>query len=136
MLFRSENLENALRLSVNTFESAVLINSESFFDFKPLPNYAQFSSTNDIIIQDFNNDKINDIVLVGNMYHAEIETTRNDSGNGLLLQGIGNGDFKEISVSKSGFFAPGDSKKIISLKSKNDNLLIIANNDDRLQIFK
>lgn len=70
------------------------------------------------------------------MYHAEIETTRNDSGNGLLLQGIGNGDFKEISVSKSGFFAPGDSKKIISLKSKNDNLLIIANNDDRLQIFK
>ena len=70
------------------------------------------------------------------MYHAEIETTRNDSGNGLLLQGIGNGDFKEISVSESGFFAPGDSKKIISLKSKNDNLLIIANNDDRLQIFK
>ena len=123
-VYGEENLENALRLSVNTFESAVLINNESFFEFKPLPNYAQFSSTNDIIIQDFNNDKINDIVLVGNMYHAEIETTRNDSGNGLLLQGIGNGDFKEISVSKSGFFAPGDSKKIISLKSKNDNLLI------------
>ena len=135
-VYGEENLENALRLSVNTFESAVLINNESFFDFKPLPNYAQFSSTNDLIIQDFNDDNINDIVLVGNMYHAEIETTRNDSGNGLLLEGIGNGDFKEISVSKSGFFAPGDSKKIISLKSKNDNLLIIANNDDRLQIFK
>ena len=52
-----------------------------------------------------------------------------------LLYNIGNGDFKEISVSESAFFAPGDSK-IISLKSKNDNLLIIANNDDRLQIFR
>ena len=48
-VYGEENLENALRLSVNTFESAVLINNESFFDFKPLPNYAQFSSTNDII---------------------------------------------------------------------------------------
>ena len=37
-VYGEENLENALRLSVNTFESAVLINSESFFDFKPLPN--------------------------------------------------------------------------------------------------
>ena len=49
-VYGEENLENALRLSVNTFES-VLINNESFFDFKPLPNYAQFSSTNDLIIQ-------------------------------------------------------------------------------------
>ena len=46
------------------------------------------------------------------------------------------GEFKDSLVSESGFFTPGDSKKIISLKSKNDNLLIIANNDDRLQIFK
>ena len=56
-VYGEENLENALRLSVNTFESAALINNKSFFDFRPLPNYAQFSSVNDIIIKDFDNDK-------------------------------------------------------------------------------
>ena len=135
-VYGEENIENALRLSVNTFESTVLINNKSYYDYKALPNYAQFSSVNDIIIEDFDDDEINDILLVGNMYHAEIETTRNDSGNGLLLKGNGDGDFKEIPISKSGFFTPGDSKKIISLKRNQDKVFIVANNDDRLQIFK
>ena len=52
-VYGEENLENALRLSVNTFESAALINKTDFFDFKPLPVHAQFSSINDIIIKDY-----------------------------------------------------------------------------------
>jgi len=135
-VYGEENLENALRLSVNTFESAALINNESFFDFKPLPNYAQFSSVNDIIIKDFDNDQINDLLIVGNMYHAEIETARNDAGNGLFLKGLGDGSFKEVSVSESGFFAPGDSKKIITLNLGSNDIILVANNNDRIQIFK
>ena len=135
-VYGEENLENALRLSVNTFESAALINNESFFDFKPLPNYAQFSSVNDIIIKDFDNDQINDLLIVGNMYHAEFETARNDAGNGLFLKGVGDGSFKEVSVSESGFFAPGDSKKIITLNLGNNDIILVANNNDRIQIFK
>jgi len=135
-VYGEENLENALRLSVNTFESATLINNKSFFDFRPLPNYAQFSSVNDIIIKDFDNDKVNDLLIVGNMYHAEIETARNDAGNGLLLKGNGDGSFNEIPTLKSGFFTPGDSKKAISLTLGNKEIILVANNDDRLQIFK
>ena len=135
-VYGEENLENALRLSVNTFESAALINNKSFFDFRPLPNYAQFSSVNDIIIKDFDNDKVNDLLIVGNMYHAEIETARNDAGNGLLLKGNGDGSFNEIPTFKSGFFTPGDSKKAISLTLGNKEIILVANNDDRLQIFK
>ena len=135
-VYGEENLENALRLSVNTFESAALINNKDFFDFKPLPTYAQFSSVNDMIIQDFNNDNINDVLLIGNMYHAEIETTRNDSGNGLLLIGNNDGSFKQVPTYESGFFVPGDSKKIVSIETQNNKLYIVANNDDRIQIFK
>ena len=135
-VYGEDNLENALRLSVNTFESASLINNKDFFDFKPLPTYAQFSSVNDMIIQDFNDDNIKDVLLIGNMYHAEIETTRNDSGNGLLLIGNNDGSFKEISTYESGFFVPGDSKKIISIETNDDKLYIVANNNDRVQIFK
>ena len=66
----------------------------------------------------FDNDQINDLLIVGNMYHAEIETARNDAGNGLLLKGVGDGSFKEVSVSESGFFAPGDSKKNLTLNNR------------------
>jgi len=135
-VYGEENLENALRLSVNTFESAVLINKKDFYDFKPLPVQAQLSSINDIIIKDYDGDQINDLLIVGNMYHAEIETTRNDAGNGLLLKGLGDGNFKDISISESGFFTPGDSKKAISLKLGDQDLTIVANNNDILQIFK
>jgi hypothetical protein len=89
-----------------------------------------------MIIQDFNNDNINDVLLIGNMYHAEIETTRNDSGNGLLLIGNNDGSFKQIPTYESGFFVPGDSKKIVSIETQNNKLFIVANNDDRIQIFK
>ena len=70
------------------------------------------------------------------MYHAEIETARNDAGNGLLLKGNGDGSFNEIPTFKSGFFTPGDSKKAISLTLGNKEIILVANNDDRLQIFK
>jgi hypothetical protein len=70
------------------------------------------------------------------MYHAEIETARNDAGNGLFLKGVGDGSFKEVSVSESGFFAPGDSKKIITLNLGNNDIILVANNNDRIQIFK
>ena len=114
----------------------MLINKKDFYDFKPLPVQAQLSSINDIIIKDYDGDQINDLLIVGNMYHAEIETTRNDAGNGLLLKGLGDGNFKDISISESGFFTPGDSKKAISLKLGDQDLTIVANNNDILQIFK
>ena len=79
---------------------------------------------------------IRDRLLIGNMYHAEIETTRNDSGNGLLLIGNNDGSFKQIPTYESGFFVPGDSKKIVSIETQNNKLFIVANNDDRIQIFK
>ena len=46
------------------------------------------------------------------------------------------GEFKDSLVSESGFFTPGDSKKAISLKLGDQDLTIVANNNDRLQIFK
>ena len=46
------------------------------------------------------------------------------------------GEFKYSLVSESGFFTPGDSKKAISLKLGDQDLTIVANNNDRLQIFK
>ena len=54
----------------------------------PLPNEAQLSSINDILIDDYDQDGHADLLVAGNLYTSEIETPRNDAGMGLLLRGM------------------------------------------------
>ena len=130
------NLENSLRLQANSFKSTVLINKKGKFINKPLPYEAQLSSINDFIVEDYNKDGIKDILAVGNLYNAEIETTRNDSSNGILLIGNGDGTFNSKLRRETGFYAPSDAKKIIPLNLKNEEGILVGNNNDLLQYFK
>ena len=130
------NLENSLRLQANSFKSTVLINKNGNFINKPLPYEAQLSSINDFLIEDYNKDGIKDILAVGNLYNAEIETPRNDSSNGILLIGNGDGTFNSKLRRETGFYAPSDAKKIIPLNLNNEKGILIGNNNDLLQYFK
>ena len=130
------NLENSLRLQANSFKSTVLINKKGNFINKPLPYEAQLSSINDFLIEDYNKDGIKDILAVGNLYNAEIETPRNDSSNGILLIGNGDGTFNSKLRRETGFYAPSDAKKIIPLNLNNEKGILIGNNNDLLQYFK
>ena len=91
---------------------------------------------NDFIVEDYNKDGIKDILAVGNLYNAEIETTRNDSSNGILLIGNGDGTFNSKLRRETGFYAPSDAKKIIPLNLKNEEGILVGNNNDLLQYFK
>ncbi|MEM6967020.1 MAG: VCBS repeat-containing protein, partial [Bacteroidota bacterium] len=91
-VYGADNLEKALHYSAQTFASAYIENQgNGNFKMTPLPNEAQISSINDFVIQDFDGDKKMDVLLAGNLFPAEIETPRNDAGNGLLLKGDGQG---------------------------------------------
>jgi len=70
------------------------------------------------------------------LFVSEIETTRNDAGTGLILLGDGSNNFKSIRYSESGFMARGDAKKVKLLKGKSQNLILVANNNEQLQVFK
>ena len=135
-IYGEVNLENSLRLQANSFKSTVLINKKGKFINKPLPYEAQLSSINDFIVEDYNKDGIKDILAVGNLYNAEIETTRNDSSNGILLIGNGDGTFNSKLRRETGFYAPSDAKKIIPLNLKNEEGILVGNNNDLLQYFK
>ncbi len=129
-----KNLDKALNLKAQTFASLYIENiGDNTFKVKPLPNLAQVSSINDILIRDFDEDGHKDLLLAGNLFTSEIETTRNDAGIGLLLLGDGSGNFAPQSVGQSGFYAPLDVKNMHFLKGVNQELILIANNNDRLQ---
>ena len=114
----------------------MLLNNKGNFNSIDLPYQAQLSSINDILINDYTKDGINDILIVGNLFTSEIETPKNDAGNGLLLIGNGDGTFYSNTRTDTGFYAPSDAKKVISINLKEEQGILVGNNNDLLQYFK
>lgn len=136
-IYGDDKLENALHYEATTFATTYFENiGNGVFEAHSLPQLAQLSSTNDFMIDDFNGDTHLDILLAGNLYDAEVETTRNDAGFGLLLVGDGKGNFTAVNRQESGFFVPYNVKNMATLKHKNGQLILVACNNDALQIFK
>lgn len=129
-------LETAHTYTVRTFASSVLLNQGgTTLERHPLPREAQFSSVNGFVVDDFNGDGNTDVVLAGNLYEVEPRTPRNDAGNGLVLKGDGKGRFTPLEISQSGLFAPGNVKAVAGAQTPQGSLVLVANNDGRLQAF-
>ena len=136
-VYGEEKLKNSLHYSADTFASVYIENlGNGQFEVIDLPNLAQLSNLNDMLVRDFNSDGALDVLAVGNLYVSEIETPRNDAGTGFLLLGNGKGSFTVQRGSKIGFQADKDAKKMVPLTNVQKNYLMIANNNDVLQFFE
>ena len=132
-VYTEKSLNESLHYQAKTFASAYIENREEEFIIHKLPNEAQFSSVNQVLIHDFDGDANVDVVIAGNLYGSEVETPRNDASIGLFLKGKGDGTFEVIPGYLSGLYLPGDIKDM-SLISVNDELYIVAaKNDDYVQ---
>lgn len=127
-----EYMDEAYHLKVNTFKSSVLINEGGKFKLKPLPSEAQFAPINDVLIKDINNDQLEDIIAGGNLFVSEVETGRADSGTGVVLINLGDGNYKSVSSKDSGLFIDQDVK---SLQLVNNNL-VVGNNNNLVQMYE
>ena len=135
--YGTKSLKKSLNYQAKTFASAYIENQgNGKFIRHKLPNKAQFSSINDIIINDYNGDDHLDILTVGNLYNSEVETARNDAGKGLLMFGDGKGKFEAIHQDISGFFAPYNVKNMVEISIKNEPYIILGCNDEKLQLIK
>ncbi|WP_241657676.1 VCBS repeat-containing protein [Hyunsoonleella pacifica] len=135
-IYNEKELEKSLHYQVNTFASTYIENKDGKFILHNLPNEAQLSSINQILVKDFNNDTHLDVVIAGNLYASEIETPRNDAGTGVYLEGNGNGKFKAHPVSKSGFYTPKDTKDLALINVGNKQMVLAANNNDFLKFIE
>lgn len=129
-------LGDALNLQAKTFASAYIENlGDGEFDFRPLPNLAQVSSVNNILIKDYDQDGHKDLLISGNLFQSEIETPRNDAGAGLLLKGNGKGEFVAVPLTRSGFFSPYDAKDMKAIRLGTREVILVANNRQKLQTW-
>ena len=135
-VYTEKALESSLHYQVKSFASIYLENMDGKFIIHELPNEAQVSSVNKILVDDFDKDEQLDVLIVGNLYSSEVETPRNDASHGLFLKGNGSGEFTPISASKSGFFVVGDSKDMVPIKAKDQQFILVARNNDAINVVK
>ena len=129
-------IEGAVKYQIENFESIILWNENDSFKTASLPIQAQVSPIKDAIVKDFNKDGFQDIFMIGNHYGVEVETTRYDAGNGLVLLGNIENTFTALGSEKSGINLFKDTRSISSIKIKNKDILIVTSNKDSIKIIE
>lgn len=134
-IYGEDQLTDALTYEAQLFESVYLLNQGSHFEIVHLPVEAQIFPVRDIVFSDLDKDGHTDIILAGNKFDAEVETTRADAGKGLVIKGKGNGKFQPLSLTESGFYAPNDVRNLAKIKLINGSGILVTNNNEGMQLF-
>jgi enediyne biosynthesis protein E4 len=138
-IYGEQMLKASLHYKANTFASYWIENKgKGEFTMHKLPNWAQFSSINDMVEIKYN-DNTTAFIIAGNLYGSEVETPRNDASIGLVLLSDNKGEIKVVPPEESSLMIKGEVKVIrkIKLASGNDALLFAINNDSlKLLEFK
>lgn len=123
--------KSQVKLAATMFSSSIFKpNNSGKFERESLPAEAQKSAMNAIEVIDINQDGELDLILTGNMFDTEVETTRADASTGcVLLSG-------KTPVKNSGLFVPGNAKKSALIDIQGTTYLIIAINNGSCQMFK
>jgi enediyne biosynthesis protein E4 len=134
-IFSKEVISQSIRLDAYTFETAVWLNKGGRFEKSVLPVQAQFAPVYSILVADFNADGNDDLLLGGNLYRAKPETGIYDGSYGLLLTGYGNGKFNAEPTTRLGISIKGEVRSLKMIKNKNEKLVLIGKNNDKLEII-
>lgn len=111
---------------VNCLESMVFLNRGGHFETHPLPLEAQLSPAFAIVPADFNGDGFDDIFLSQNFFAVDVETSRLDSGRGLLLLGDGTGALRPASAIESGLRICGEQRAAAAADFDGDGRVDLA----------
>ncbi len=136
-IYGEDMLESSSKYEAITFGHVWLENNNGKLVAHALPRLSQISSIEAILPFDYNGDNLPDFIVAGNLFEAEVETTRNDASIGLILEGIGGkGGFRVVPALESGLIVKGEVKGIHEIQTvKNERLFIFAINNLDLDIW-
>ena len=136
-LWSLKDREDAIVLKATDMQSSYIENKgNGKFAIKPLPAEAQTAPIFGILTTDIDSDGNLDLLMVGNDYGMEPYSGRHDAFNGLCLKGDGKGNFKALSIAKSGFFVNGDAKGLALIHTaKDEDILLATQNQDSIKVY-
>jgi hypothetical protein len=141
------DLRGATVRQATDFATSVALNAgNGTFTLQPLPIEAQLSTVDAALADDFDGDGRTDVLLGGNDYGVPPIFGRYDASYGLLLRGGGTGGatagrpaLRPVGLVESGLVLEGQVRHIRALrwaKSGGGRLVVVARNDDRLQVLR
>ncbi|MGV6830434.1 MAG: VCBS repeat-containing protein [bacterium] len=122
-------IDESVIYEIKSFESILLINDGNKLIRQKLPNEVQMTPLKATAAIDANKDGNVDLLCIGNHFGVEVETTRYDSGYGVLLLGDGENNFSYVPPTESGFYIPKDSRDIKSIVINGSKHFLTTNND-------
>ena len=128
-IFTDAEFSKSKQLIVNELRTVWVENINREFVIHTLPIEAQFAPTQSILIQDFDGDGNQDIVLGGNFFTAVPKIGRYDASYGNYLQGDGKGNFKDIEPRKSGWTISGEVRDMKMITIGDNSAVIVARNN-------
>jgi hypothetical protein len=134
-----DKLLTAYQKEVSTFESKLLLNTgDGKFEVIALPALAQTAPILDIIKDDINGDGFEDLMVVGNIYEAEVETPRYDTGSGILLISDTKGGYMAVNPATNGLYIEGNAKSLMKIKhaGTSKNMVLVGVNNGPLQAYE
>jgi len=136
-IFTADELKDINVLTVGQPQTCIFYNDgKGNFTAKPLPQRAQFSPIYGILVTDLNGDGIKDIFLGGNFYGLKPELGRMDANYGVTYLGTPNKGFTYLDPANSGIFVKGEVRDVKEINTKKGKVIVVARNNDELQIFK
>jgi enediyne biosynthesis protein E4 len=136
-IFTEEQLKQALILNAFTLRTSVWINdANGTFTEVELPYQAQLSPTYGLLVEDFDGDKNQDILMGGNLRRAKPETGIYDASYGLLLKGNGKGGFTPLSSMISGILIRGELRAVRKMSYRGQKIVLIGKNNESIEILK
>jgi hypothetical protein len=137
-LLGPEQRKGALRLKANMLRSCYLRNEGGGkFTAIPLPNIAQISTINGMVVDDVDGDGNLDVMINGNDFGTSIGIGRYDASNGLVMKGDGAGGFRPLSMLQSGICIPGNGRALVRMRGASDGYLLAASqNKNDLKLYR
>lgn len=126
-----EDLTSALALRVDGFASGTMaLRTDGLGAFSPLPIEAQVAPIMGAVQFE------GALVVAGNLFTTEVETTPYDAGKGLLLEQSAAGEWTPVSNLESGVFIPGDVRVALPIRVAAEGIpaVIAAANNGRVRI--
>lgn len=128
--------KSEFRLHVNTTSSYVLWNDEGNMRWEELPREMQVSPINKMIVYDFNNDQLPDVLVSGNDYSFDVSTGYYDANKGFVLINKGKDQgFEVLPPSKSGLMFRGMIHSLKLIDGEHP-LIISGANRDKAQVYQ
>jgi hypothetical protein len=88
------------------------------------------------VVDDFDGDGVQDILLSGNFYPYKTQLGRCDASLGVLLKGD-KGRFRAVDPVVSGCYIGGDVRGMVEVKNDlGERWIVVAKNDDMVQVLK